>query len=431
LDSKISPTNPNDLPAPGTLPLPTTHDGGPGAWWDWAWRFLFSPHPSIQGDEARYRSTMVSVLALALALLSVVGAFAEPIHKVALLVVAVIRLLTYLLSRYRYYKLAAYLTVAGALVLPYVVLAQLPTYNPGSVGTTLQWLIIPVFLAGVVLDIPSLALTIVAAAGGLVVTALLIPGLTVGELAPTIGLTFNVAIFSLVTAILQQRYFAQRARVEAQVRGSLQEKEVLLKEIHHRVKNNLQVVSSLLNLQAGQTDNGLATALLRDSQNRIKAMALIHENLYQSSDLALINFASYATGLLQFLIPAYDTENKVTFQVKAEEMWLNLEEAIPCGLIINELISNALKHAFPDRESGLIQVEMGQDGAWLHLSVKDDGVGFPKGIDFRNTGSLGLQLVNSLASQLDGTVELLNGMGTTFTITFPAGSDQAQGDGSR
>jgi two-component sensor histidine kinase len=423
--------NLDDLPVSGTLPRPTTQDGEPGAWWDRVWHFLFSPHPSVEGDEARYRATMVSVLALVLAVLSVLGAFLEHANTLPLLAVAAFRLLTYLLSRSRYHTLAAYLIVADTLVFPYIVLLRLGVYDAGTVGNTLQWQILPVFLAGLVLSIYGLAVTIVLAVGGLLLSTLLIPGLMAEYLVSTLGLTLNVAIFSLVTATLQRRYFAQRARVEAQVRESLREKEVLLKEIHHRVKNNLQVVSSLLNLQAGQTDDGLATALLRDSQNRIKAMALIHENLYRSSDLALVNFANYATGLLEFLVPTYDTENKVTFQVQAEEMWLNLDTAIPCGLIINELISNALKHAFPNGTDGLIEVEMGRDGEWLHLSVKDDGVGFPKGVDFRSTSSLGLQLVNSLASQLDGTVELLNGTGTTFTITFPASGDQAQGDGAR
>jgi two-component sensor histidine kinase len=419
------------LLTPCTTPSAAAPDTQPETWLGQVGRFLFRPHPGIQGDERRYRATTLSVLLLALTVLTAMGAFAEPDLTWPLLFAASLRLLIYLLSRSRYTTLAAYLIVGETLLSPFIMLTQMQAYDVEAVSRSLPWLILPVLLAGVALNPYSLAVTVALALGGQIASAMLIAELPMAYLAPTIGLTLNVAVFSLVTAILQRRYFAQRARVEAQVRGSLREKEVLLKEIHHRVKNNLQVVSSLLNLQAGQTDDGLATTLLKDSQNRIKAMALIHENLYRSSDLALVNFANYATGLLEFLVPAYDTESKVTFQVQAEEMWLNLDTAIPCGLIINELISNALKHAFPKGTGGLIQVEMGRDGEWLHLSVKDDGVGFPKGLDFRNTSSLGLQLVNSLASQLDGTVELLNGTGTTFKITFPASGDQAQGDGAR
>jgi two-component sensor histidine kinase len=397
-------------------------DPGSGAWWHKVWRFLFSPHLSVQGDEARFRATMVSVLTLGLALLSVVGAFAEPINKMPLLAVAVLRLLLYLFSRCRYHTLAAHLVVAETLVFPYIVLALLPTFNPGSVGTTLQWQIIPVFLAGVVLNIYGLALTIILVAGGLVASALVIPGLAVAELAPTIGLTLNVAVFSLVTATLQRRYFAQRAHEEAQIRESLHEKEILLKEIHHRVKNNLQVVSSLLSLQAGQTADETALTMLNDSRNRVRAMALIHERLYRSSDLARIDFAEYIQGLTRYLVPAYEPADHLTFTIQADGVWLSLDSAVQCGLIINELVSNALKHAFPNGRRGHVEVSATADRNQIRLVVADDGVGIPSGKDPLSGDTLGMQLVHSLVGQLGGELVQSGENGTRYEITFCDGA---------
>jgi two-component sensor histidine kinase len=413
-------------PEQGAAPSDAAPDAGPETWPRRAGHFLFSPHPGVQGGECRYRATTLSVLLLALTGLTLVGAFAEPSLTVPLLIDSGLRLLIYLLSRSRYTTAAAHLIVAETLLFPFVVLSRVRVYDPDVVSRMLQWEILPVLLAGVVLSPLGLALTIAAALGGLVVSGLFIPDLPMAFIMPTIGLVLNVAVFSLATASLQRRYFAQRARVEGQIRTSLHVKEVLLKEIHHRVKNNLQVVSSLLSLQAGQTDDQLATALLNDSQNRVKAMALIHENLYQSSDLGRINFTDYVNGLLQFLIPAYQTAGQVAFQAQAEDIWLSLDCAVPCGLIINELVSNALKHAFPGGLDGLVQVEMHRDGEQFTLSVKDNGIGLPAGFNFRNTTSLGLQLVRSLAYQLDGSVEMLDGVGTAVKITFPA----QDGDGA-
>jgi two-component sensor histidine kinase len=413
-------------PGQGAAPLESTPEAGPETWLRKVERFLFSPHPSVRGDEQRYRATTLSVLLLTLTALTIMGAFAEPTFTIPLLIDSGLRLLIYLLSRSRHHILAAHLIVAETLLFPFVMLAQTRAYDPDAVSRLLQWEILPVLLAGVALNPVGLGLTVALALGGLITASELIPRLSSYHIAPSVGLTLNMAVFSLVTASLQRRYFAQRTRVERQIRESLHEKEVLLKEIHHRVKNNLQVVSSLLTLQANQTDDQLATTLLGDSQNRVKAMALIHESLYRSSDLARINFTDYVNGLLQFLIPAYETANHVTIHIQAEDIWLSLDTAVPCGLIINELISNALKHAFPDGVDGLIQVEMRRDGEGFTLSVKDNGIGFPEGIDYRNTTSLGLQLVGSLARQLDGMVELLDGVGTTVKITFPAsGEDRA------
>ena len=210
---------------------------------------------------------------------------------------------------------------------------------------------------------------------------------------------------------------------------SLKEKQILLKEIHHRVKNNLQVISSLLYLQSRKIKDEASLSLFRDSQSRVKSMALIHEKLYQSQDLANINFADYVKSLTKYLLRTYRTGEKgVDLIVDAQDILLPLNSAIPCGLIINELVSNALKYAFPsngkDKETGQqtenrIEVKVKQNGEGKYtLTVRDNGVGFPETVDFRKTQSLGLQLVNNLTSQLEGQVELHNHQGTEFVITF-------------
>jgi two-component sensor histidine kinase len=217
---------------------------------------------------------------------------------------------------------------------------------------------------------------------------------------------------------------AERRRVEEQVKASLREKEVLLKEIHHRVKNNLQVVSSLLNLQSGQIQDPRITEAFRDSQNRVRSMALIHERLYQSENLAVIDFSDYVRDLAEHLLLSYGVgAENVTLDVEADAVFLDIDTAAPCGLLLNELVSNALKHGFPDSRKGVIQVGLcsDQDGH-LTLTVSDDGVGFPKDIDMQNARSLGLQLVQTLARQLDGRIEVHRRNGTAFIVTFPVPS---------
>lgn len=219
-----------------------------------------------------------------------------------------------------------------------------------------------------------------------------------------------------------QNELAERKRAEAQLKSSLREKEALLKEIHHRVKNNLQIISSVLRLQSDFVRDEKVMALFNDSQNRIRSMALIHEKLYQSRDLLRINMAEYIRDLTNNLLPSYATRpQKFNLQTGAESIWLNIDTAIPCGLIINELVSNAFKHAFPEPTNGaakvwvtITQIESGQ----FTLTVKDNGIGFPPNLDFRNTESLGLELVCIFAEQLEGTIDLIAGEGTEFVITF-------------
>jgi PAS domain S-box-containing protein len=216
---------------------------------------------------------------------------------------------------------------------------------------------------------------------------------------------------------------SERKRAEEQINNSLEEKEVLLKEIHHRVKNNLQVISSLLYLQSENVQDQGTLEALKDSRNRVKSMALIHEKLYRSKDLAHIDFADYIRNLTGFLSTSYSDKTKtVTIQASIKDISLDINTAIPCGLIINELVSNSLKYAFPGGRRGRITIDMHSDnghlGSKLNLVVDDDGVGLPQNIDVRNTESLGLQLVNTLVQQLNGTVQLFRREGTRFVIRF-------------
>lgn len=216
------------------------------------------------------------------------------------------------------------------------------------------------------------------------------------------------------------RDVTEERTAQTQIRESLQEKEVLLREIHHRVKNNLQIVSSLLKLQAAHLHDSQAQAIFADSHSRINSMALIHERLYRSGDLARVDFASYIDDLMLHLFRSHGAHSRnLHYRVEIADLHLRVDNAIPCGLIINELVTNALKHAFPNGQVGCIEVAMRQEESGrYHLSVHDDGIGLPVGLDIARTESLGLQLVHTLIAQLDGTLHMTNGTGTGFHITF-------------
>jgi PAS domain S-box-containing protein len=207
---------------------------------------------------------------------------------------------------------------------------------------------------------------------------------------------------------------------EEHIRLSLQEKEVLLKEVHHRVKNNLQVISSILNLQSSYIKDEGTLQILKESQNRIKSMAFIHESLYQTKDFSSINFTEYVINLSQNLIHSYSNfDHEIKLNLDIQNVFLNLDLAIPCGLIINEIVSNALKYAFVDNSrGGEITIIMKISGENLILNIGDNGKGLPTNIDYRNTESLGLQLVITLTDQLSGTIELDFKKGTNYTIIF-------------
>jgi len=210
-------------------------------------------------------------------------------------------------------------------------------------------------------------------------------------------------------------------QAEDQLRASLAEKEVLLKEVHHRVKNNLQVISSLINLQTDCLVDAQLQGVLNDVRDRVKAMALVHEKLYQAEDLARLDFAEYAFSLLKKLWSSYGAANgNVRLNMFPAPLILPVELAVPCGLILNELACNALKHAFPGGRCGEVTVNVEHDTATggCCLRVRDNGVGLPADLDWRQSSSLGLRLVQMLTKQIHGTLENGSGPGTEFQINF-------------
>ncbi|NET27475.1 MAG: PAS domain S-box protein [Okeania sp. SIO1I7] len=218
------------------------------------------------------------------------------------------------------------------------------------------------------------------------------------------------------------RDITQRKRHEEQMKESLAEKEVLLKEIHHRVKNNLQVISSLLRLQSRYIQDEIILEMLKESQNRVRSMALVHEHLYQSKDLSKVNFTEYISSLAAHLFQAYAVKARgVKLNINVIPVCLNIDTVIPCGLIINELVSNSLKYAFPEEFQGEIFIEFDygdHDQNQFILKVADNGISFIQDLDYKKSGSLGLRLVCSLVRQLKGKIELINQVGTVFKITF-------------
>lgn len=204
------------------------------------------------------------------------------------------------------------------------------------------------------------------------------------------------------------------------IKVSLREKEVLLKEIHHRVKNNMQIISSLLNLQAQMVDDQKIHSMFHQTQNRIRSMGLIHEKLYKSDDLSKIDFAKYIRSLVTQLFRAFNLDpEKIKLNFMMDSAHFDIDTAIPLGLLINELITNSFKHAFPAGREGEIKIRLKADKkGGVVLNIGDDGIGFPKDLDFRNTESLGMQLVNDLVNQINGRVELDRAKGTSFKITF-------------
>jgi PAS domain S-box-containing protein len=216
-----------------------------------------------------------------------------------------------------------------------------------------------------------------------------------------------------------------RVRVRtSELTASLREREVLLQEVHHRVKNNLQIISSLINMQMRKLEAGANRDALEECQTRVQAIALIHEKLYQSKDYSRVLFSEYARSLANGVFQAMGiSQSTVSLELAIGDVALAVDKAIPCGLMLNELITNALKHAFPHERRGTIRVELARvDDLLLRLAVTDDGVGLPEGFDVTKCESLGLQLVCTLAEQLDAKLDVVGGRGGSFQITFAAGA---------
>jgi len=219
----------------------------------------------------------------------------------------------------------------------------------------------------------------------------------------------------------EERVEAQRATLERQ-NVSLQQRDTLLREIHHRVKNNMQVMSSLLSLQARAALNPETRRMLEDNQNRIQSMALLHEILYQSEDLALVDFPKYVLRTVDYLFRSFGVKDgQIRLHTELDQLALELDDALPFGLLISEVVSNSLKHAFPPGRSGEVSVYLHQQSdTAISLRLSDDGIGLPPGLDWATTRSLGLRLVRALAQQLRGELEIRSQDGTEVRLTFQA-----------
>jgi len=213
----------------------------------------------------------------------------------------------------------------------------------------------------------------------------------------------------------------ERKHREARIEAALQEKDLLLGEIHHRVKNNLQIVHSLLDLQAMKIEDPAVRGMLRDSQNRVRSMSLIHQTLYQSKDFAQVDFQHFLNALLPMLMESYAVDaDRIALHMEAGAVRLPINAAIPCGLVVNELVANALRHAFPDGRRGSIRVQLlHEPGGIVMLAVGNDGVPLPEELDALSLPTLGMQLVNLLTAQLGGRLEIRRADPVRFALRFP------------
>lgn len=214
------------------------------------------------------------------------------------------------------------------------------------------------------------------------------------------------------------RDITEKTRANQELINSVNEKNILLKEIHHRVKNNMQIISSLLNLQITHLNDEKLINILKESQNRVKTMAMIHEKLYLTTNFNRINQSEYVSSLISGLMYSYSARDRIKAVIDVDPVDLNIETSVPCGLIINELVSNSIKHGFPNEMEGIILVSLKPVKNNFELRIVDNGIGFPEEIDYKNTTSLGLELVNNLVNQLDGEIELIKNGGTEFKIIF-------------
>ena len=213
-----------------------------------------------------------------------------------------------------------------------------------------------------------------------------------------------------------------RAFTEERLRAALREKEVLLDEVHHRVKNNLQVITSLLGLQARSIKDPATRIKFDESRYRIQAMAILHEILDESFSLAEIDFADYIQRLVAHVVRSYGAIGRVRTQLRLEPLLCHRDVALPCGLIVNEVLSNALKYAFPEGKTGEVDIELRREASGkVHLRIADNGIGLPRGLDWEASATLGLRLVRTLARQIEADIHITDGNGTAFSIAFRDG----------
>ena len=225
---------------------------------------------------------------------------------------------------------------------------------------------------------------------------------------------------SLKKFVIVDTDISPNKELEEKLKSSLSEKEILLREIHHRVKNNLQVIISLLNLQSGYIQDEKTLRIIKEGENRVRSMALVHEKFYQSEGISEIDFAEYTEKLCQYIFQSFpETASRVKLTVESDKVAFDLDTAMPCGLLINEIVSNSLKYAFPDGRAGeiVIKLKLEKENK-IKISVIDNGIGMSQEFDLKNPSTLGLQLIDALTSQLNGEVEMLRSEGTIFNITF-------------
>ncbi|NQY73608.1 MAG: PAS domain S-box protein [Candidatus Margulisbacteria bacterium] len=221
----------------------------------------------------------------------------------------------------------------------------------------------------------------------------------------------------LIVAIIED--ISKRKNAENKLRKSVHEKDILLKEIHHRVKNNLQIVTSMLNIKANSIQNQHIKKVMEDCRERVHAMSLIHETMYQSPDVSQVDFTKYIKNLVNMLFIAYNTRaDEIKLSLDVEDIFLSLDSAVPCGLIINELVTNALNHAFPKGRQGIVSVSVYRKVNLIHICIQDDGIGIPPEIDPNAASSFGLYLVHVLVMQIEGELSVNVEKGTRLQLTF-------------
>jgi two-component sensor histidine kinase len=222
-------------------------------------------------------------------------------------------------------------------------------------------------------------------------------------------------------ATLANKMIEERNKAESKLKASLEENTILLKEVHHRVKNNLQVIMSLIRLQMSNIEDEKIRNYFIDMKNRVFSMALIHEKFYGSNAFSTVNIKNFISEFIKNIIQSYSIETNVSLNVDIKDLFLKIDVAIPIGLIINEIISNSMKYAFKGIENGLIELKIyeDEDKSELNLFISDDGVGIPKNIDIKTAETLGLNLIYSFVSQLDGNIKLDTDNGTAYHITIP------------
>ena len=211
----------------------------------------------------------------------------------------------------------------------------------------------------------------------------------------------------------------EKKRSEQRIVNSLKEKEILLQEVHHRVKNNMQVISSILNIQSSFVEDATLLEILQECRNRIRAMSIIHEDIYHTLEFGSIDFSDYIINLSSNLISVYCLEeDKIHIQYNMDHVRLNLDQAVPCGLLVNELVSNSIKHAFPGERKGQITITLKEKDNHVFIEISDDGIGLNQDVTLIQKDTLGLQLVSTLAEQIDARIETSTKKGTSFIITF-------------